>query len=185
MKQITIILLTFIYSTTYSQGKLKYAEFNKLVEVERTEYVIASVEHIGKLPKSNNQYLLFINTATGESNQIDFPKGSFIEKIEQVRIDSLGINRIVVEAKTVDLDGKKGIGWNDPKQVIVISTDGKEEKMLTDREYFVRNWIVNKRTGTITVVGHYDTNNNNKYDKSDENEIAIYSLDSLALLYRI
>jgi hypothetical protein len=44
---------------------------------------------------------------------------------------------------------------------------------------------VNKKTGTIVVTGHYDTNNNNKYDKTDKNEISIYDLKTLKLVSKI
>ena len=97
-----------------------------------------------------------------------------MEKIEQVKIDSLGM--IIVSAQTVDLDGS-GIEWSDPKQIIILSTDGQEKTQLTDNKFFTRTWIVNKQTGTI-VITDYDTNNNNKYDKTDKNEIHIYVADT-------
>lgn len=50
---------------------------------------------------------------------------------------------------------------------------------------FVRTWMVNKKTGTIVITGHYDTNNNGKYDKTDKNEIGIYDLRTLMLISKI
>ena len=132
-----------------------------------------------------NRYLLFINTKTGETNQVDFPNEGYFHNIEQVKIDDLGINEIVVAAQTVDLDGKKGIDWNDPTQLIILSTDGKERTQLTENKLFVRTWTVNKKTGTIVIAGHYDTNNNGKYDKTDKNEVGIYDLKTLRLIRKI
>jgi len=185
MKKILIIVLTALTLTTYGQDKYNYVHFNKLTEVVGTEFVIASIENYGKMLESKSRYLLFINTKTGETNQVDFPNDAGIREIEQIKIDSLGINLIVVSAKTVDLDGKGGIDWNDPTQIIILSTDGKTKTQLTDNKFFVRTWAVNKLTGTIVVTGHYDTNNNNKYDKTDKNEIHVYDLKTLKLIIKI
>jgi hypothetical protein len=50
---------------------------------------------------------------------------------------------------------------------------------------FVSTWVVNKKTGTIVITGHYDTNNNGKYDMTDKNEIGIYDLKTLKLIVKI
>ena len=105
--------------------------------------------------------------------------------VEQVKIDSLGINKIIVSAKTIDLDGKNGIDWVDPEQILILSTDGQEKTKLTENKFFTRTWIVNRQTGMIVITVHYDTNNNNKYDKTDKNEIHIYDLRTLKLISKI
>ena len=170
---------------TYGQDKYNYVHFNKLTEVIGTEYVIASIENRGKIFETKSRYFLFINTRTGETKQVDFPSDAWIRNLEQVKIDSLNINLIVVEASTVDLDEKNGIDWNDPEQIIILSPDGSEKTQLTDNKFFVRTWMVNKFTGMIVVTGYYDTNNNNQYDKTDKNEIHIYDLRTLKLMSKI
>jgi len=185
MKQISIIVLTFLSLTAYGQDKYNYVHFNKLKEVAGTEYIIAHIEDRGKMFETKSRYLLFINTKNGETQQVDFPDDAVIREIEQIKIDSLEINLIVVSAKTVDLNGKNGIDWNDPTQIIILSTDGKEKTQLTENKFFVRTWTVNKLTGRIVVTGHYDTNNNGKYDKTDKNEIHIYDLKTLKLMSKI
>lgn len=52
---------------------------------------------------------------------------------------------------------------------------------LTEDKFFV----VNTQTGKLVVAGYYDTNNNNKYDKTDKDEILIYDLKTLKLALRI
>jgi len=185
MRQILVIILTVLTLTAYGQDKYNYVHFNTLTEVAGTEYVIASIENWGKMLTTKSQYLLFVNTNTGETRQLDFPSDASFGKLEQVRIDSLGINVIVISARTVDLDNKKGIDWTDPTQIIIISPDGKEKTQLTEDKFFARTWTVNKFTGTIVVAGHYDTNNNGKYDKTDKNEIHIYDLKTLKLVSKI
>lgn len=185
MKKIGLIALIIFTLTSYGQDKYNYVQFNKLTEIVGTEYVIASIENRGKMLETNSSYLLFINSKTGETKQVDISVNSWTEKLEQIKIDSLNINVIVVSARTVDLDGKNGIDWNDPTQVIILSTDGKTKTQLTDNKFFVRTWTVNKLTGTILVTGHYDTNNNNKYDKTDKNEIHVYDLKTLKLINKI
>ena len=185
MKQLLTIVFATMTLTSFGQDKYNYVHFNKLTEVVGTEYVIASIENWGKMFDTKSRYLLFINTKTGQTKQIDFPNDGYMEKIEQVKIDSLGINKIIVSAQTVDLDGKSGIDWADPKQIIILSADGQEKIQLTDNKFFSRTLTVNKQTGTIVVTGHYDTNNNNKYDKTDRNEIHIYDLRTLKLISKI
>ena len=185
MKKILFILLTTLTLTSYGQDKYNYVHFNKLTEVVGTEFVIASIENWGKSFETKSRYLLFINTKNGETKQVDFPNDAGIRELEQIKIDSLGLNLIVVSARTVDLDGKSGIDWNDPTQIIILSLDGKEKTQLTDSKFFVRTWKVNNLTGTIVVTGHYDINNNNKYDKTDKNEIHVYDLKTLKLISKI
>ncbi|WP_426325301.1 hypothetical protein [Pedobacter sp. R-06] len=185
MKQIFISILSIFTLAVYGQDKNNYIHFNKLTEVEGTDYVIASVENWGKIPDAKNKYLLFINTKNGQTKQVDFPSDGYFEKLEHVKIDHLGINQIIISAQTIDLDEKKGIDWNDPKQIIILSPDGQKKTQLTDNKLFVRTWVVNKQTGTVVVTEHYDTNNNNKYDKTDKNEISIYDLKTLKLVSKI
>lgn len=185
MRRVTVLTLVLLSVVTYGQDKYNYVHFNKLTEVQGTEYVIASIENLGKIADAKGKYLLFINTKTGQSNQVDFPSDAYIEKIEQVQIDTFGINKIVVLARTVDLNNKNGVDWTDPNQIIILSKDGKEKNQLTDSKLFVRTWTVNKQTASIVITGHYDSNNNNKYDKADKNQILIYDLKTLKLVHKI
>lgn len=184
MKRFLVIISTILTIHSYGQEKYNYVHFNKLTEISGTEYVIATIENWSKI-EMNNKYLLFINTKNGQTKQIDFPKDSSIEKIEQIKIDSLGINIIIIAAKTVNLDSNKSIDWNDPKQIIILSTNGQQKTQLTEDKFFVSTWTTNRQTGTVIITGHYDTNNNGKYDKSDKNEILIYNLKTLKLISKI
>jgi hypothetical protein len=182
MKHFLVISFVLASGFLVGQDKYNYVHFNKLVEVEGTEYVIATIENRGKMLEINEKYLLFINTTNGETRQVDFHKEAFIGELKQVKIDRLKINLIVLSARTIDLNEKKGIDWEDPTQIIVLSADGKEKTQLTENSFFVRTWTVNKETGRIVVTGHYDANNNKKYDKTDKNEILIYDLRTLNLI---
>ena len=184
MKTSLAILFCFSALHAAAQDKYNYVSFNKLMEVSGTSYVVATIEDLRKLGVKN-RYLLFIDTKTGQSTQVDLPKGGSLENIEQVRIDALDINQILVSARTVDLNHKAGINWNDPTQILILSPDGKQRTQLTDSSLFVRTWAVNSQTGTLVVTGHYDTNSNGKYDKTDKNEIGIYDLKTLKLIQRI
>ena len=185
MKQFLVIIFIFLGTILYGQNKYNYVHFNKLIEIEGTEFVIATIEERGKMYVTNEQYLLFINTINGETKQVDFPPKAQIREIKQIKIDSLGINYIILSAKTVNLNGKNDIDWKDPTQIIVLSTDGKEKTQLTEDKFFSRTWVVNKETGKIVITGYYDTNNNGKYDKTDKNEILIYDLKTLKLVAKI
>ena len=185
MKQLFVIIFVLLNTVLLGQNKYNYIHFNKLTEIEGSECVIATIENKGKMYETNEQYLLFINTANGETQQVDFPRKAQIKEIKQIKIDNLDINCIILSAKTIDLNGKSDIDWEDPTQIIVLSTDGKEKTQLTEDKFFLRTWIVNKETGRIVITGHYDTNNNGKYDKTDKNEILIYDLKTLKLVAKI
>lgn len=185
MKQLLIIFFATLSGVLYGQSKYNYVYFNKLTEIEGTEYVIATIEHKGKMFETKEQFLLFVNTLNGETRQVDFHEEAYIGNIEQVKLDDLGINVIILAARTIDLNQKKGIDWEDPLQIIALSTDGKEKTQLTEDRFFVRTWTVNKKTGKLVVSGHYDTNSNGKYDKTDKHEILIYDLKTLKLTAKI
>jgi hypothetical protein len=185
MKNTILIILTTLTTLTYGQNKYNYVHYNKLTEIKGTEFVVASIENMGKMFSTNSKYFLFINTTNGTTKQVDFTKDAYIEKMEQIRIDSLAINSILIQANTVDLDNSKTIDWSDPSQLFILSLDGQEKKQLTEDKFFVRTWTINSKTGTIVVTGHYDSNNNGKYDKNDKNEILIYNLKTFKLTSRL
>lgn len=182
MRNIILLTLSIFTISAYGQDKYNYTHFNKLTEVEGTEYVIASVENRGKSLTVKNRYLLFIDTKTGDTNRVSFSEDSKIIKVKQIKIDDLGINLILVAAKTHDLDGKNGINWNDPQQLLILSPNGKQKTQITENNFFVRSRVVNKQTGTIVITGHRDTNDNKKYDKTDKNEILVYDLAKMKLI---
>ncbi len=185
MKKYITILLTILTISAFGQDKYDYIQFNKLTEVKGTDYVIASIDNRSKMAESKNKYLLFIDTKNGSSTQVDFPGDGYLGQVEQVKIDNLKINKIIVAAKSVDLDGKRGIDWSDPQQIFILSVDGKTKKQLTEDKFFTRTWTVNQQTGMIVITGHYDSNENGKYDKTDKNEILIFDLKTLELNKRI
>jgi len=185
MKHYVTILLTVLTITALGQDKYNYIQFNKLTEVKGTKYVIASIDNRSKTEGSKNEYLLFIDTKNGSATQVDFPGDGYLGQVVQVKIDELEINKIIVEAKSIDLGGKSGIDWLDPRQIFILSFDGKSNKQLTEDKFFMRTWTVNNVTGTIIITGHYDSNDNGKYDKSDKNEILIYDLRTLELAKKI
>lgn len=184
MKKLLILLLVSISGFVFGQDKYNYVSFDKLTEVKGTEYVIASIENRGKI-ETKSKYLLFINTKDGKTKQIDLPKDSYIRTVEQIQIEELDINKIILVAKTINLDGDKEIDWSDPQQIFILSTDGETKTQLTDNGFFVRTWTTNEKTGTITITGHYDSNSNGKYDKTDKNEILIFDLKTMELKTKI
>ncbi|RZK24542.1 MAG: hypothetical protein EOO43_07430 [Flavobacterium sp.] len=185
MKRILFLLMTLVTLTSSGQEKYNFKQFNTLKEVEGTNYVIATLENWSKIGGVKNRYLLFVETKTGQTKQVDIGTEGYFERIEQVKIDDLGINRIIVSARAIDLAGKQGIDWNDPRQIIILSTDGKERIQLTDNELFVQTWLVNRTAATITIIGHYDVNNNGKVDKTDKGGIFIYDLKTLKLVSKL
>jgi hypothetical protein len=184
MKRLIMIILTLTAVNAFAQDKSNYVSYNKLTEIQGSCFVIATIENNSKM-STKSRHLLFINTLTGDSKQVDFLGDAWMEKIEHIRIDSLQINKVIIVGRTVDLDGNKSIDWNDSKQVIICSIDGTDKVQLTEDKFFVSTWIVNRYTGTIVITGHYDTNDNGKYDKKDKNEILLYDLKTMKLIRKI
>lgn len=81
MKKILLLLFMSVACATYGQDKYNYVSFNKLKEVEGTGFVIATVENWGKMEGLKSRFLLFIDTITGDTNQVDFSKDGYFEKI--------------------------------------------------------------------------------------------------------
>jgi hypothetical protein len=182
-RTIVIFALTVLTLAVFGQDKYGYT---KITEIEGTDYVVASIEPWGKLESAKNNNWLFINTKNGQTNRFDLPDGGwFNTKPEQIKIDELNINILLVAVRSIDLDGKNGIDYNDPTQILTVSTDGTKSTQLTDSKLYVLSWTVNKKTGTLVVTGYYDLNNNHRYDKTDKNEIGIYDLKTLKLISKI
>jgi hypothetical protein len=96
----------------------------------------------------------------------------------------LGINAVLVVTSTINLDGNKSIDWNDPRQIILLLTDGLDKTRITEDRYFLSTWTINTNTGTIVTTGYYDSNDNGRYDKTDKNEILVYDLKTKKLMTR-
>ena len=183
--KISLTILFALYTTlAVAQDKVNYMAYNKITELKGTNYVIASIENRTKM-FVESRFLLFINTVTGESRQVDFPRDAFIQSVEQLKLDSLGINKVIVSANTVNLDGDKFIDYNDPKQVIILSPDGSERTQVTEDRFFASSWMINRQTGTIVITGYYDSNGNGKYDKTDQGQIILYSLKTMSVIKKL
>lgn len=169
-----IIFIFTVMFNLLSNGQEKNNEFyyDKLKEVEGTDYVIGF--HFSRyiVNDSNFSSLIFINTKTGKKNQVDFPKDTRVGMPEQIKIDSLNINLIFVRVNSAN-------NKIYPSQIIILSTDGKTKTQLTDNDFFVKHLTYNKNTGTMVVSGYYDKNKNNKFDEQDNSDIILYDLKTL------
>jgi hypothetical protein len=186
MNRLTIFIL-IINISLYSANAQKISNtYNKFTNLEGTEFCVASVETWdSKLFGDAHRSLLFINTLTGDKKEINFPQDAKIKEIKQIKIDSLRINQLLVVAGTLDGDGKKGIDWNDPKQVIIFSPSGNEKYQLTEDNFFTGSYGINELTGTLIVSGFFDTNKNNKQDTNENSEILLYDLQTFKLKKKI
>lgn len=129
MKPILIFLFSILTISAYGQDKYNYIYTKKPIELKGTEYVLSRVENWGKMFVVQNQYLLFINTQNGQSKKVDFPKECRIQRVEQIEIDSLQINKIIVMANTLNLDNSKHLDGGDPMQIFLLSINGEEKAL--------------------------------------------------------
>ena len=159
-------------------------DYSILLKLKGSDYVVATVDNTEKI-KAGKKCLLFIDTKTGAIEQVDFMDGSVIEEVEHVKIDSLGVDKVVVIARTASLTRKKTVRTDDPRQILIFSVDGKSRIQLTIDKFFVKKWLVDAQTGNILISGYYDLNMNRHYDEEDKNEILIYNLETLQLITKI
>lgn len=184
MKQFILLLLVLASFSSYGQDKYSHIHFNKLTPITGTSFVMASIDDRGKM-EVNSKHLLFINTQTGETTQLDLPAQARIGKIEQVHLPALDINKLILSARTLSLAGKSDIGWEDPEQVFILSTDGKDKTQLTENGFFTREWAINEQTGALVITGYLDSNNNKRQDPKDENQILIFDLKTNKQLHQL
>lgn len=181
MKQNITALLVLLSSFLFAQSKLGNSSINKIIEIKNTEFVVGSQETNYKYSSKNNE-LVFINTKNGEIVRVDFPEYSYIKTIQQIKLDSLNINKVLVITRSTDLNNDKSINWNDPEDIFIFSVDGKQKVKITDNPFFVRTWLINNYTGCIVISGNNDSNKNGKLDKNDLPEIIVYNLQTLKIV---
>lgn len=174
----TIFPLTLMCITAMAQDKKSNVNYSSLIEIKGTEFVIARAEHWSKRGGNTNN-LLFINTRTGEQRKIEIPLISYNDKIEQVRIEKLNLNIVLVSTKVLDLNGKEGIDYGDPRQLIAFSPDGLQRTQITEDRFYVGSWTLNTETGRIVITGRFDSNGNGKLDVADEARIVLYDLTTM------
>lgn len=185
MKSTFPVFFLLLTLSTYGQDKHNYNSFNRLKAIEGTPYVLTSIDNMGKMGTVHREYLVFINTKTGKANEAEFGKDASLHNWEQVKNDSLGINTIVLTARTVTIDKNRRIDYNDPIQVIVLSPDGLQKKQLTDDKFFTIHHTIHPETGVIVINGYYDSNNNGKHDKTDKDEIVLFDLKTWQLIAKL
>lgn len=81
LKSFLFAALAFFASSASAQDKYSYIRYNKLIELKGTDFVLATYANFGKMT-INSSHLLFINTANGETRQVDFPRDGYIEEVE-------------------------------------------------------------------------------------------------------
>ena len=171
---LTLIISCLVINTNAQSSKTIY-EYNNFIHLKETVFSVATVGNYSKLGIMQSS-LLFINTLTGDTKQIEFAEGARLGIIQQVKIDSLEINLVLVVANTVSLDDKKDIDWRDPRQIFMFSPNGDNMKQLTEDNYYINSWTINEFTGTLIVSGYFDKNRNRKKDKDEHNEILLFDL---------
>jgi hypothetical protein len=181
-----ILFLVFLTSILcYGQIRFEQVSFNKLVEVEGTDNVIALEVNTNSLGEINSMSIIFIDTKTGEATSAEIANEYLIQDFKQVKIDELNINTVLVTVRMFDIDNNARINFKDPITLVSVGIDGKSKVILTDTTYNVRVWEINEKTGTVTIAGFYDNNKNGRYDPLEKNEIQVFDLQTLKLLFKI
>jgi len=176
MKKLLLLILISLCVSVHGQEKKLQSRFNRLQTIKGTEFVIASMVNYGKFLKTSDS-LMIINSKSGQTTPVRFSQKVNVNKIKQVRIDSMGINYLIVTAQTMK-NGKSIFNYQ--AKLFLISADGLTVRQLTDDNYFTSDWVVNKQTGSLVITGQTDVNKNGKLDYSDKNEILIFDLKTLS-----
>ena len=177
-----LLLLSSFYVKAQLSSGLVY--FDKLIDIKGTPNLLGYVINSTTLGDVNTMNLLYINTETGKVKWVDLPDGTLLIDFKQIKIDSQGINQVAVLARIHDTDKNGRINLKDPISLLMVSTDGSKETFLTQNNFFVRIFEVNEQTGILVVTGYYDTNLNGRHDNNELNEVQMYDLKTLKLLYQ-
>lgn len=184
MKRLLIILLVLTSFWAQAQNSSGLSTFEKLIDLKGTQYLLGYVVNTTTLGDINTMNLVYINTETGDSDWIDLPIGTIVIDFKQIKLDQFEINQVAILARIYDADNNGRINMKDPISLFMVSTDGKKETYLTKKNFFVRLWQVDEETGKLVVTGFYDKNKNGRFDNGELNEVQIFDLNTLELLYK-
>ncbi|MCD7899802.1 MAG: hypothetical protein LUH22_08000 [Bacteroides sp.] len=179
MKRLLSLFSLFIVLNINAQSKWSYTTFTKITELEGTDYMVCTASNDSKKsPKGKG--LLFIHTLTGDATPMDFSKDFYFDEIKVIHLENLGLHKVLISGRI--MEDKSKLSWDFKKSLFICSIDGKERVEIPDENFFIQSWEVNKKTGILVIAGHVDTNKNGKYDKTDENEIRLYSLKDMKMI---
>lgn len=126
----------------------EFISFGKLTEIEGTEYVLLASRENKKIAADINS-ITFINTVTEEHTILNFPSGVFITSLKQIKIDDLGIHKLLIVIR--DQNERKSFFKFDPCRLLISSVDGKIIQEITEPGFHVDDWVMNNTTGILTV----------------------------------
>jgi hypothetical protein len=184
MRTLFLALSFFLSGSVSAQEKKEYTSYNKLIEVQGTDFAIATFEDHSKKGISG-RHILFINTLTGTSRQVDLGNDQYLYNIEQIKLDSLGINRIIAIVGMYHPKEMKGLVLSSWRKVVVFSPDGEQMLDGDGNVHFASSWLTNQRTGSLVVAGYTDSDGNGKHDVTDKNAILIYDLKNMKVINKI
>lgn len=181
MRTLLFVVLSFLHFSLGAQEKYEYTSYNKLIDVTGTDYTIATFEDHSKRGISG-RHILFINTRTGSFKQVSLDEDEYLYKIEQIRLDSLGINRIIAVIGMGHPENMKGLMLGSWHRVVVFSTDGNEMLGAEGPIHFASTWQVKERIGSLVIAGHTDSDGNGKHDRTDKNQVLVYDLKNMKVI---
>ncbi|NMH27137.1 hypothetical protein [Flavobacterium silvaticum] len=164
-----------ILSLILCNGLLLNAQRLEPVEISGTEFVAIPYFDTEKTGDSESG-IKFINTATGEIKQAILPKDNHVARLEHVKIESLGIDKIVViiqnEGKSVIVKGTR------QSQLSVYSVNGTLEKNIILDAEVGRDLIVNNVTGRLVLISFKGS----KFAPEHKQEEIIYDLRTNSII---
>lgn len=177
MKLKCFILLFIAALTLNAQEKKESLNLNKLIELENTGYVIATANHHSKL-ESSNAILFFVNTCTGSVNELAIPPDYVVTEIEHIRIDSLGINKVLILLQK-RLEGNT-FKFQILNKLLVSSIDGMEITDLTPEPIWIGSRNLNRSSGIMTFLCNKNDRKKGK-DKPEmlKDKICLYNLKEM------
>ena len=184
MRTLLFALLVFCNFSVNAQEKKGHVSYNKLVEVSGTDYVIASFDNYHK-KGIVGRHILFINTRTGFSRQVDLGERQYLQSIEQIKIDSIGVNRIVVVVGIYRSENEKDLVIDSWRRILVFSPDGSETLGSEGTIHFANHWLTNNQTGSLVITGYTDSDGDGRHDQTDKNEILVYDLKNMKIISKI
>jgi hypothetical protein len=150
MKSNIIYLLFIVFSANAQKSDALY--LNDLQTIDNTSFVVSVSQNHSKLGDERSSKLVFINTETGITNEVEFPKDSNVHKVfTTVTSKYLNTDFILVEAsRRVEKTLPKAN--NVSRELFLIKLDTFKVVKLSTANFSLISWVINNNTNTLVVL---------------------------------
>lgn len=179
--RITSIIIILLGTTALFAQAPKNNSYTRLQNIDGTP-MVASIMRTNIDGVFRNNSIMFLNTGTGISNQLDLPTDvDIVELFTNNEGHSNGEKFVLIQSNL--LSDKKASYMINHQSLFICDSNGKGMKRLTNEDVFLVDWLVNTHTNTLVINTRMDSNFNGKMDNEDPSHIKVVDLNTMEILY--